>query len=204
MIYAIVLFRLDNINEAEREFRTVSGLDLSPSLRAEIASYLKRIEQRRKRTRYSAQISLGPHYDSNRNASPTSGRRLFLDLETVVTGDDEKQHDWAWTGIGNLTVRHDPGLQAKHELFASLTYFYDEQTQQDTQDLQSASIEGGLKMPLPNDYSVTPAIFASNLRLSREHFYSSRGASVRIDKKVTQQLEWFFEGRFTDENFHGI
>ena len=65
LIYAIVLFRLDNIDEAEREFRAVSGLDLSPSLRAEIASYLKRIEQRRKRTRYSAQVTFGPHYDSN-------------------------------------------------------------------------------------------------------------------------------------------
>ena len=204
LIYAIVLFRLDNINEAEREFRAVSGPDVSPNLRAEIARYLERIEQRRRRTRYSAQISFGPHYDSNRNASPTSGRRLFLDFETVVTGDDEKSHDWAWTGIGNLTVRHDPGLQAKHELFASLTYFHDEQVTLDTQDLQSASLEGGVKIPLPNDYSFTPAVFASNLRLSREHFYSSLGVGVRIDKKVTPQLEWFFEGRFTDENFHGI
>ena len=47
LIYAIVLFRLDNINEAEREFRAVTGSNLSPNLRAEIAGYLKRIEQRR-------------------------------------------------------------------------------------------------------------------------------------------------------------
>ena len=204
LIYAIVLFRLDNINEAEREFRAVTGSNLSPNLRAEIAGYLKRIEQRRKRTRYSSQFSLGPHYDSNRNASSTSGRRLFIDIETAVTGDDEKQHDLAWTGIGNFTVRHDPGLQAQHELFASLTYFHDEQSRQDTQDLQSASLEGGVKMPLPNDYAFTPSNFASNLRLSREHFYSGLGVSARIDKKVTPQLERFFEGRYTNERFQAI
>ncbi len=38
LLYAVVLFRLDNLNEAEREFRTVSELPMPDSLREEVDS----------------------------------------------------------------------------------------------------------------------------------------------------------------------
>ena len=51
ILYAVVLFRLDNLDEAEREMKMVLELPLSPELRGQIDDYLAQIETRRKRTR---------------------------------------------------------------------------------------------------------------------------------------------------------
>ena len=79
LLYAVVLFRLDNLNEAEREFRTVSQLPMPDSLREEVDHYLEQIALRRKATRYSATVGGGMQWDSNRNAGPDGDRVLFLD-----------------------------------------------------------------------------------------------------------------------------
>ena len=74
-----MLYRLDNLNEAEREFRTVSNLPMADSLREEVDYYLAQIALRRKTTRYSATLGGGMQWDSNRNAGPAGGEVLFLD-----------------------------------------------------------------------------------------------------------------------------
>jgi len=70
LLYAVVLFRQGNLDEAEKEFKTIAAFDLPPDLRAEVEAYLDAISSIRQRTRYTASLSLGGQLDSNRNTAP--------------------------------------------------------------------------------------------------------------------------------------
>ena len=118
LFYAVVLFRLDIIDEAEREFRAVAALDIPADARAEIEAYIERIALARRATRYTATLSAGAHYDTNRAASPRGETRLFFDIPIPV-GDEED--DVGFLGIDSFRVDHDLGFQDRHELFGVLT-----------------------------------------------------------------------------------
>jgi len=84
LLYAIVLFRLDNLGEAELEFRAVAALDISPGTAAEIDKFLDRIQTARQTTNYSVSLSLGVHLDTNKTSSPRSNQLLVSDALTTV------------------------------------------------------------------------------------------------------------------------
>ena len=202
LIYAVVLFRLDNLDEAEREFRAVAALDIAADVRAEVDSYLARIKRQRQTTRYTASLSLGAHYDTNRPANPRSGTRLFFDTPIVV---DREEGDVGYLGIASLRVDHDLGYQERHELFGTLTYYHDEQTQQDTQDLQSFIVEAGGVYRSPFwDIDVVPSVFRTHLRLSRETFFQDFGANLRFEREFGPGIKAFASTRLSDQTFSPI
>ena len=76
LLYAVVLFRLDNLQDAERELLAVRDLPMRASLRAEIEGFLSQIQQRKKRIRYNALVAFGYQYDWNGNTASRSSTRL--------------------------------------------------------------------------------------------------------------------------------
>ena len=202
LFYAVVLFRLDNVDEAEREFKTVAALEIPADVRAEVDSYLERIAVRRRVTRYTASLSLGAHYDTNRPSNPRSGTRLFFDVPIVV---DRAEGDVGYLGIASLRVDHDLGYQERHELFGSLTYYHDDQVQQDTQDLQSFTVEaGGVYRSQFWDIDVVPSVFRTHLRLSRETFFQDIGANLRFEREFGPRIKAFASTRYADQTFSPI
>ena len=79
LLYGIVLFRLDNMEESERMLKSVLALPTQPTLRDEVEEYLRQIRLRRKMTRWLASLSVGFQFDTNRNAAPSSKQQLVAD-----------------------------------------------------------------------------------------------------------------------------
>ncbi len=206
LTYAIVLYRLDNIDEAEREFNRLKKLKMAASLRAEIDRFLAAIKQRRQKTKYRVQFSAGVKRDSNVNAAPRSGRILAAGLEFAPIGRGQKQKDYAILGIIAADVRQDLGKQSRDEIFAGVSYYHNEQFAIDPQDLQSGGANFGLKLPFEN-FVFTPKFTYTNLRLSREKFFSGYAAELRFDRSKVIPA-WGIAGHFlvrgTRENFHQI
>lgn len=206
LTYAIVLYRLDNLNEAEREFLQLKKLKMAASLRAEIDRFLAAIKQRRQKTKYRVQVSAGVKRDSNVNSAPRSGRVLAAGLEFVPIGRAQKQKDYAIIGIVAADVRQDLGKQSRDEIFAGVSYYHNEQFAIDPQDLQSGDAHVGLRLPFEN-FVFTPKLMYTNLRLSREKFFSGYAAELRFDRRKVIP-EWDIAGHFlvrgTRENFHQI
>lgn len=122
VLYALVLFRLDNMEEAERELKSVLKFRMPDSLRAQLRRTLKKVQRRKQRTRFSFLGNFAYQYDSNRNAAPGSG---FLDSTSgpqPLTGDNGKQSDSSFQALSRLSVEHDLGFQARHRLLGSATY----------------------------------------------------------------------------------
>ena len=46
LLYAVVLYRLDSLNEAEKELNALKGVTLPPELREQVTAYEKKIKQR--------------------------------------------------------------------------------------------------------------------------------------------------------------
>ena len=202
LFYAVVLFRLDNIDEAEREFRTVAALGIAADVRAEVDSYLARIKRQRQTTRYTASLTLGVHYDSNRPSAPRRGTRLLFDVPVDVSGEED---DVGYLGIVSFRVDHDLGYQDRHELFGMVTYYHDEQVTQDTQDVQSFMVEaGGIYRSPFWDIDVVPSVFRTHLRLSRETFFQDIGANLRFERDFTPRIKAFASTRISDQTFSPI
>jgi tetratricopeptide (TPR) repeat protein len=122
LLYAIVLFRLDSLKEAERELLTISKLKMPAGLRSQIDHYLKQIKLRSKATRYSFMVSAGGQYDWNKNSAPSSNQLLVADLLGTLDGDDRRTHDYNYNLSTRLEFSHDLEYQDRHRLKGAVSH----------------------------------------------------------------------------------
>ena len=202
LLYAVVLYRLDNLDEAEREFRAVSQLPMGDRLREEVEFYLELIALRRKTTRYAATFAGGMQWDSNRNAGPNGGRVLFLDQSfPLVSG--RKQSDWSGVMLAGLRATHDLGYDAGHALTGGLQIYGQKQVDVTDLDLMAISGDaGGVYHARGGD--IQPALFVSYLNLGGESYVTTVGTGVVADHRVTPTFDLFARVRFDYEFFEKL
>jgi hypothetical protein len=203
VLYAVVLFRLDNIDEAEREMRAILELPLAPDLRQQIQGYLTQIEKRRQRTRFVLSANLSYQFDWNRNSAPSSSERLAFDVPTVLSGTSTRQDDLSANGLVRLGVEHDLGAQARHLMIGSLSYYGGEQVQQDDLDLQAVFADWGFKLDFA-PVTVTPQILYKDIWLSREKYLTSYGGSLRVQHAISPTLSMFGAAKVEQQAFHNV
>jgi tetratricopeptide (TPR) repeat protein len=202
LLYAVVLYRLDNLNEAEREFQTVAKLPMADSLREEVDFYLEQIALRRKTTRYSATLGGGMQWDSNRNAGPSGGEVLFLDTPFDLV-DGKKESDFSGVMLAGLRAQHDLGYDAGHTLLGGLQVYGQKQIDVTDLDLMAISGEaGGLYRSPWAD--VQPGIYATYMNLAGESYLSTLGTGVRANHRFSQSLDVFARVRFDYEWFESL
>lgn len=190
LFYALVLYRLDNLNEADRELKRLLAIPLPSGLKEEIQEITKKISQRRRRFNISATLGTGFDYDSNRNAAPSTGRRLFANAPIVLDNAGQRQQDTAMTFLANIKMEYDLGDQAGHNLFWDLTHYRAEQTVEDNLDLQVFTVIWGGKFKMKSgDYTLRQKW--NHVRLSEETFLRTHGVGLRIDHKYTGRLSGF-------------
>jgi len=202
LLYAVVLYRLDNLNEAEREFRTVATLPMADSLREEVDYYLEQIALRRKTTRYSAVLGGGMQWDRNRNAGPAGGEVLFLDTPLQLV-EGKKQSDFSGVMLAGLRAQHDLGYDAGHMLTGGLQVYGQKQIDVTDLDLMAIAGEaGGLyRSPLAD---VQPGIYATYMSLGGESYLSTIGTGVRANHRFSRSLDVVARFRFDYEWFESL
>lgn len=200
LFYAIVLFRLDNLVEAEREFKTLKELNLSPALKQEIDDYAAAIAKRRKKHRFSGRLAMGQEYDSNRNAAPSSGQRLFADSPVTMTGAGLKRDDSAWLFLGSVDTRHDPGFQLGHEVFGSLSFYKSEQNDVKGLNIQALSFNTGVE--LKSNYGhLSPSFLYDYVDLAQTTYLRNVGMGLRYDKVFRRRTRFFIDMRDVYERY---
>lgn len=199
LLYAIILYRLDSLNESERELNTLVAMPIAPSLRAEIDEYKKNIQRRKRHVHASGTLSIAFDYDSNRNATPSSDLRLILNTLVPVAGAGLKKQDTGGIGIGTVRLSRDFG-QAAHEIFVSGTYFRDQQNVVRTGDIQAYSWQGGAVIKTPFA-KFTPYAAFDNVRLVQETFLRTQGGGLRAEQKLSNRLSVNAEGKLSYQEF---
>ena len=204
LFYAAVLFRLDNLTEASREIAILESRELPAPLREELKRFKDEIKKRQKKIRINLRQSVGWGIDTNRNASPSSKKRLFANTLLNVAPQDGARRDTNFLNVTSVDVAHDLGFQAGHELLGSFTYFLQEQTKVDSLDLQSFQYDlGGVIRT--RYFDVTPLFHASHVFLSRESFLRSQGGSILLDKSFWgNRLRLYNLNRLEHQDFMDI
>ena len=187
LLYAIVLFRLDNLDEAERAFQAVAEMKLPPSLRSEVDDYLRQIRLRRKRTRGAASVSVGIQYDTNRNAAPSSKRRFFANAPLPLTGTARKRADTSVIGVQSVEITHDLGMQGGHQLWGAFDHYMTEQTYVDDLDIESYGLEAGANLHA-GLFTLVPSGFSNIVQLSRETFLRTHGFNLDAERPATRKM----------------
>ena len=178
LLYAIVLYRLDNIDEAERELQAVRQYDMPVSLRADLDRYIEQIRLRRQRTRYTATVAVNFQHDWNKNLSPATGVTLASNLPATVDGHSLRKRDDSINTLTRLDVSHDLGFQARHRLTGAITYYRNEQIHLSELDLQSLSGEiGGVYDAAP--VTLVPNFYRRRIMLANKFYTYDTGMEFR-------------------------
>jgi len=187
LLYAVVLFRLDNLDESEREFRIVSRLPMPDSLREEVDAYLEQIARRRRVTRMNASLALGMQWDSNRNAGPDGDEVLFLGTPfDLVSG--QAAADWSGVGIAGFGIEHDLGYDEGHALLGSAQIYGQKQINQGDLDLMAISAQGG-GLWRSEWVDLRPTVFGSYLNLGGESYVNTVGLGVQGYRRLSSDFD---------------
>lgn len=179
LAYAVLLFRLDSLHEAEIAFREVLSRDPEPGIRAEVERYLGAIALRQRATRFSLSLGGGFDFNTNRNAAPRSRSRLFFDIPLA---SESPKSDFGRIAMASFQVRHDPGLQDRHELVGSASLYYNDQSEIDRQDLLAFSLEAGAVFRTAW-LDISPSFVHSRIGLDGTHFLSATGGRLALDRR---------------------
>jgi hypothetical protein len=201
LLYAVVLYRLDNLNEAQATLNELKKEKMPESLRSEINQYLSAIAKKRRRGHVSVTLGAGFDFDENRNAAPASGKRLALGNVTVLDRASTRRNDTSKTMLASLGGSYDLGFQAGHEVFSNLSYYRAEQTVLRTLNLQNYGVEGGLRLK-GKKWTLTPAAEFSYLLLAETTYQRSHGGSLRFDYKINQRLDWWGDASYGRQDYN--
>ncbi len=202
LFYAIVLYRLDNLSEAEQQFQLARAGDIPDASRSEIDEYLHEIRQRHKTTRFSTTLSAGWGFDTNRNSAPSSKEIFFANTPSPLTGSSRKRKDTQFLLVHNISAAHDLG-QTGHQLIGSYDMYVGEQTVVDDLDIHSFAFEPGLLLKTRLG-EFTPTCSFSHLLLSRETYLRTLGTQVSWHKDLGPLWSIDAEPSWSHEQYRGI
>ncbi|OQA51267.1 MAG: hypothetical protein BWY44_01157 [Candidatus Omnitrophica bacterium ADurb.Bin292] len=203
LLYGVVLYRLNSLDEAKRELDSLQRLQLPRDIEAQVNEYRKRIDARKRRTRFGLRETIGWGYDTNRNAAPSSKFQLAGEVPVGLEGTNRKRDDTHFTNITTVDFRHDLGMPAGHEIFGSFTYFLQEQTKVDSLDIGMFQYELGGRYK-SKWINVAPSFVASNILLSRETYLRTLGLNILMDRQITKKVSGFMNFRYDYQRYSGI
>jgi hypothetical protein len=179
VIYASLLYHTDMMSDAKREFEDVRQRRLPVSDEELVMDYLRRIDELGKRANHSVEVSIGGHFDNNRNAAPEKDVLLFYGFEYPYKIDEVDDYG-TYTSL-TYDLNYHFGEYRNHDVLASLEYSRDNQAFYDTQDFMSVNGSLGARIDI-NGTNVTTLAYHSLHRLHGESFLRSSGARLGLDK----------------------
>lgn len=199
LLYAVVLYRLNDLSESLRELKEVASAALPPQAQKERAEYQAAVESRLKKTHLSGRLSAGFEYDTNRNAAPAAGTRLLSDTPFTLTGTGLRRDDTSLLFLANVEARRD--LPHGHQLFAAFDYYRAEQNLLPQLNLQAYSPAIGASLIPAAGWTVTPTLSFDHVLLNQSTFLRNRAAGVRVDKSLDRRTGLFFEAKDAFNDF---
>lgn len=190
LLYAIVLYRLNAVAEAERELDNVLKLRMDDGLRRELDYYRAEVARQKQRTKFTAIVRFGWNYDSNRNAAPIT-RGIVSAGSFVPVPDEISTH--SLESLARLEVEHDLGFQRRHRLIGSVTGLYDASLRSDRFTLGAVDVRGGVALDLaPQELRIQPHFRYA--RLDSDTVLQAHGGSIRFDWPTKRGLLFYVHG----------
>jgi hypothetical protein len=200
LLYAAVLYRLDALQDAERELRLVLARLAPADVIEQAKGYLKLVEGRRRRTHFDARLSVGYGWDDNRNSASDTNTNLFFGVPVLLNPDSRRQDDTNVTFAGGLGLSRDFGGAKPQKAFLNLGYYRGEQTRINALDLQAYSASGGFALRA-RGFEFRPTAGFDHVLLSQSTYLRNVWEGLRVSRRVRPRVEVFAEVRQEDQRF---
>lgn len=183
LLYAILLYRMDVLDEASVQLDILEMHKPSGAIQAEIGRYRDLIKQRLNPLKRSAAVSVGMHYDTNRSTFPDDGAFLVRDFPFLLPGGETD--DWGRIAIGSAQIAKDTGNQKLQQVFGDMAVLYDDQVEVDALDVNALLLNVGfLYKTVYGD--LLPRVHASWIELDNKKFSHDYAVSLRGQRPVFQ------------------
>ena len=188
LFYAMVLYRLGDMEGARRELAILTDRPLGPSQQREVRKYLALASSQSKTTRLSGRVSAGFRADSNPDLTTDSVNDLNGDPL-----DNDAQADGSVIAAASMRVEHD--LQDGQGSFAFLEVDgnLNEQFKVSEASYFTGDVRAGASF-FHGDLEFTPWGIASSFALDGQHYRSEYGGGGRATFTVNPRFSVFAGG----------
>jgi len=125
LLLALVFYRLGSFPESESELKILESREISPEDRAVVNKYLSLIADKRRLWTASGIVSIGLHYDTNRNSNPSTSQVRAIDL--LFDNDGEDIDDFGLISIVGADFKSKINQVDPHEISLSSAFVFDNQ-----------------------------------------------------------------------------
>lgn len=203
LVHGLVLYRLDDLLTAKAELSGIDPQTLTAAQQDELRRILGQIEQRSKRLRQTVTLAMGSHFDTNRNASPSSGVILISDTPFTLEGSARKKKDWGNLEMAGYEADYDLGTDPKMSVFGGLNLLSDKQATVNSQDVALGGSTVGLRYQ-SGPLGLQIAGFWNNMTLESDYYMNDWGLAGRATYRLAPTWEAFADLRLDDQTFHNV
>ncbi|MGB7286985.1 MAG: tetratricopeptide repeat protein, partial [Salaquimonas sp.] len=206
LLYGIVLYRMDDLENAKLELYKLEGRSLPSSQEADRLRYLGIIERETASIRITGRVSVGGRYDDNPGLVSDFIKDAVVDpggggpLLTPIPGMYDEE-DVGLIGTARIRIEGDiegaPGSVWFLQADGGIINFMDI----DRADNASSSIKAGVSLKFDR-LIVEPYAIAKNTWLQQEEFNDRWGGGVNIRYRVNPQLMLFGNLQFLNEDYN--
>lgn len=179
LLYAIVLYRLDDLQGAKRELDLLQTRPLSPQNADQVDRYLRLTEKKSQSVRVTGSVSIGIGIDSNPALASTS--------ETDIFGDpmlEDEETDGSAIAAATLRIEKDLDTGRGDYLFLQAAGRITEQFEVDSADYARGRVGAGAALFF-GDLTVTPELYYMAVGLDHEFLRHEAGGKLNLDYLVT-------------------
>lgn len=143
LLYAVVLYRLNALGQAEQELEAVLRYQMNDGLRREVEFYLAQTKRQKQLTTFSVLVRAGFTYDSNRNFAPLLDR---LEGRDQTIAGPNSASAFGMSNLVRLDVEHDLQMPQRHRLVGHVSAYYDPSFRSSSFSLLAGEIQGGVAL----------------------------------------------------------
>ena len=195
LFYALVLFKLDDREAAERELSLLNSRPLTDQQRTQVLAYRNSIKGNSNETPSNSlkgKIAVGMRYDDN------AGNALADTLLTFANRDDISafiQGTASYSNpIGDNGLKFNAGVNGqirRHKTFSSADY-----------DTFGGRV--GMSGDFSDGLAWSADILASQVNISGEKYLSQTGGRLMLKKVLSEQTGVWLRGTWYDQNYNNL
>jgi len=201
LLYAVVLYRLDDPTTALAQLQALDPATLTPAQRAQRDSALDLVQQKLQVLHQFINVAIGTHFDTDRNASPSSNSVLVGDTAIPLQGSNRQRADWGNLAQFNYGAEYDLGTDPKSSVYGNLTLLGDRQVTVSTLDSNIAGAEAGYRRDFGAN-ALQIGMFDTFMTLNSRYYLQDYGPLARVVTKQQANIDTFVELRVDRQVFH--
>lgn len=198
LLYAIVLYRLDDLKGSKRELLILQERDLTAQQQAEVAQYLGLVTGKDKTTRVTGSIALGARVDSNPGRASADNSGLAAGVPVTLTADE--RIDAAFSANSHVRLEHDLQNGRGDYLFAQLNGWINEYGKVNAADFMSGQFKAGVVI-FRDSLKFTPYAKVRTVALSHRGFFTEYGGGAALGYSISPMIELLANGSVVYQDF---